>query len=58
MEATETGSDGASFAGTVGVEGALAVSETGVDLMLATYNPNALFRTVDVSAGNRSQGVQ
>lgn len=58
MEASESGEDMASVVGVVRIEGALVASEAGVDILAATYNPNALFRTVEVSAGQRSQAVQ
>ncbi len=58
MNAVEVGSDGAVLVGDVVVTGAVAASEVGVDIFRATYDPNALFRTVDVTGGYRLQAVQ
>lgn len=58
MNAVESGSDVAALVGDVVVEGVVSTSETGVDIFRATYDPNALFRTVNVTGGYRSQAVQ
>ena len=58
MNAVENGPDVAALVGDVIVEGVATASETGVDIFWATYDPNALFRIVNVTGGYRSQAVQ